>query len=451
MNPPSPKFTDVERRYAEALALQELSPLAHIVLRARFAVASAVGLLSLTLWLLGADVWRVVVLVATAAALLAVNVAEVWILGRKRLTAAQIAIRLGVVFAAHTSLILVSGGVESPLLFVYVPVAALLAAAVGRPRLYAWGVSLPLVTVAVLAFGRSFWQWPSLLPEVFVDDDTGALSTAWRLTAAAAVVGAIVLVGAAALRLRRSLDDAIASALRARAETLHTIQEQNRELLALIGNMAHELKNPLASIQGLTQLVERKLPADSREAEQLGVVRSEVLRLGNILEEHLNLSRPMHPLSLRPVGARSLLHSVAALFQATVEHGREPLLVEADDALVLHCDPRKVQQVLLNLVQNAMEASPEGERVELRARASDSGVEFTVLDYGSGLPTEERARLFSVGYTTKPDGSGFGLPIARLIAEQHGGRLTLEPALDGGSVAALWLPLWPPQPEHGAA
>jgi signal transduction histidine kinase len=116
-------------------------------------------------------------------------------------------------------------------------------------------------------------------------------------------------------------------------------------------------------------------------------------------------------------------------------------VVAAAGAVPVRCDPRKVKQVLINLVQNAIEASPRGATVTLEpAAAAADGARVHVLDRGPGIDAALGELVWQPGVTTKPTGSGLGLTIARAIARQHGGDLALRPREGGGTVAELSLP-----------
>jgi signal transduction histidine kinase len=236
----------------------------------------------------------------------------------------------------------------------------------------------------------------------------------------------------------------------ARHEAVATMRERNRELIGLSGALAHELKNPLASIQGLAGLLARKLPGGSREAEQMGVLLGEAKRMGTILDEFLNFSRPVSGLAVRAVSVEALVSDVALLYEGLAADRGIALELDAAGAPEVRCDPRKVKQVLVNLLQNALEAAPRGGTVTLRAKPGPDGAAvFDVEDDGSGLAEEIRAKLFRPGATTKPTGTGLGLTVARSIAEQHGGSLELRDREGGGCRAVFVLPAEPPPPPAG--
>jgi signal transduction histidine kinase len=103
-------------------------------------------------------------------------------------------------------------------------------------------------------------------------------------------------------------------------------------------------------------------------------------------------------------------------------------------------DPALIEQVLVNLLVNACEASPEGERVELHASADEQAVRFEVRDHGPGLSQEQRERLFRPFFTTKPHGHGLGLAVSRNIVLEHGGRIEADAAPGGGAIFKVTLP-----------
>jgi signal transduction histidine kinase len=173
------------------------------------------------------------------------------------------------------------------------------------------------------------------------------------------------------------------------------------------------------------------------------VLRREVDRMQAILDEFLNFSRPLVPLAVGRCDVGELAREVGALHEG-ICHERGVALEVREASVPVPCDPRKVKQILVNLVQNALEASPPGAAVELEAAATlDGGARVRVLDRGRGLDPAMGDSVFTPGYTTKPRGSGIGLTIARSLARQHGGDLLVSPRPGGGTVAELSLPARP--------
>jgi signal transduction histidine kinase len=126
-----------------------------------------------------------------------------------------------------------------------------------------------------------------------------------------------------------------------------------------------------------------------------------------------------------------------ALLCEGLARGASVRVVVAADEVAVRADRRKLRQVLVNLVQNAIEASPVGAAVEVATSAEGGKVEIAVLDRGPGLPA---LPVFEAGVTTKPAGNGLGLTIARALVAQHGGELNLEARAGGGTRAVVRLP-----------
>jgi signal transduction histidine kinase len=145
------------------------------------------------------------------------------------------------------------------------------------------------------------------------------------------------------------------------------------------------------------------------------------------------------------------LAEVVALHEGLARQRGVELRIAAGDSGVLRCDPRKLKQVLVNLLQNAIDATPPGGEVSIAIRAeSGAGARvITVDDTGTGLAAEVRERLFQPGVTSKKGGSGLGLTIARAITEQHGGTLTLADRTEGGCRATLTIPVEPRTSKSG--
>jgi len=310
-----------------------------------------------------------------------------------------------------------TGGLDSPFIIV-LPVSATVVAMGGPTRLEAWaGAVLQVAAIPLLALAGG--SRPFLTAGMIVFCVT---------------VGMIL-----GLTIRAMFERMLARALAAHEDVLRTHSEQLRALTTLSSEMAHELKTPLASINGLTGLALLEIQDPVRAAERLEVLGAETVRMQKLLEEFLNFSRPLSPLTLDTVDGMRIGEEAVDLFQGLM-HERHLSIELAGGRVDLRCDPRKIKQLLINLVQNAVEASvPGGEvRIEVVPGAKDAAIR--VLDRGRGLEANLAQRVFEAGVTTKPRGSGLGLTIAKSIAEQHGGTLSLRERPGGGCVAELLLP-----------
>jgi len=319
----------------------------------------------------------------------------------------------------------VTGGIDSPLVVV-VPVAIVPLAIVLGPS---WWLG-----AAVVGQIATIWTFVAIrtsgvglaLPQLGEGTIAHAIWTAIALT--------IVLLGAITLgsKIRRAVTLQFRQALAARDSERVAHEEHVRELAALSGEIAHELKNPLASIKGLAALLAKDL--QGKPAERMSVLRSEVDRMEETLDSFLTFSRPLVPLAQTIVDAQQLAEEVASLCEG-LALGRGVSIQVAEGPARLRADRRKLRQVLVNLVQNAIEASSPGSAVTLRAVAGDPVV-LEVLDRGAGLPEPAPPS----GVSTKERGSGLGLTIARVLVGQHTGTLDLAPRPGGGTVARVTLP-----------
>jgi signal transduction histidine kinase len=156
------------------------------------------------------------------------------------------------------------------------------------------------------------------------------------------------------------------------------------------------------------------------------------------------------PLALGETDVAALSREVAALHEGMAKDRGLDVTVQGEARV--RCDPRKVKQVLVNLVQNALDASPAGAAVEIEVEAAGSGgARVSVRDRGPGLGPGLEEAVFAPGVTTKTAGTGLGLTIARALARQHGGDLALRAREGGGTSAELVLPPDPARASGGRA
>ena len=224
-----------------------------------------------------------------------------------------------------------------------------------------------------------------------------------------------------------------------REERLADAEEQLRRLQSVGAKVAHELKNPLASIKGLCQLVART-PEGERTQERLAVVASEISRMETILNEYLSFSRPLEDIRPEPIELAELARDVLDVLDGRAVQAGVSLTIDGTAAPV-HGDPRRLKEALINLVSNAIEATPTGGSVKLRVRnASAGGAVLEVQDSGRGITPDELERLGTSFFTTRPNGTGLGVVLAQGVITQHGGSLGYVSTVGKGTTATITLP-----------
>jgi two-component system, NtrC family, sensor histidine kinase HydH len=229
-------------------------------------------------------------------------------------------------------------------------------------------------------------------------------------------------------------------------ETLQTNFEgmKRAERLSAIGHLsaglAHEVRNPLASIAGAASILRRNQTQEKR-ARCLDIIESECRRLDKLLTTFLNFARPRSP-NLQPVRIEGVLDDIVELARHAVGRKQINLTQSIPSALpMVQCDPEQLRQVLLNLLLNAIEASGDGASVNIVAESADVSLQIRVIDEGSGVAPEDFEKLFDPFFTTKNAGTGLGLPVAHQIVDQMGGQLSARRNADRGMTFFVSLPL----------
>jgi signal transduction histidine kinase len=228
-------------------------------------------------------------------------------------------------------------------------------------------------------------------------------------------------------------------------------QASEAERLAYVGTLAaglaHEIRNPLNSLNLNMQLLEEDLPAgEVGEASRrlTAVTRSEIARLERLVSEFLAYARP-RPLELAEVAAIDLLIAAREVLAGQIaQRGAEVRLVDDSEEAAVRVDEEQIRQLLINLLQNALAATDgTGRRADilLLARREGDRVELEVHDNGRGIPPADRARIFDAFFSTRKGGTGLGLAIAQRIATAHGGELRCDSDFGFGSRFVVSLPL----------
>ncbi|MBI2570461.1 MAG: hypothetical protein HYV63_25960 [Candidatus Schekmanbacteria bacterium] len=342
-----------------------------------------------------------------------------------------------------TAMVFVTGGIYSPLVAAYALPAHLAGVFSARsPRL----LLAPAAASAAVA-GMGLLQGYGL---VATPRQLGPADASPALLILQTVIYAAIPWIATLLAARTAIlhEDVAAELLQARGALLEAHRDRMVSLEQLSRRVAHEVRNPLAAIKGLTQLLQRR----GDPSGHLAVIASEVERLDGIVRDFLSFSVATDTARRTRADVAALARDVLVLLE---ERFRRAEVRVQDDlpprSPALEMDQERMKQVLLNVLLNAieaMESRPGGERrLVLGLQQSPQDLELTIADSGPGpgsgpAPSdEELERLFLPSVTTKANGTGLGLPISRAICRAHGGELTLRARPEGGAAAVLRLPL----------
>jgi signal transduction histidine kinase len=266
----------------------------------------------------------------------------------------------------------------------------------------------------------------------------------------------MVVVNGSASQLRNERGDYLGVVLV--FEDITKEQEMEQELhrisrLAEIGQLAagiaHELRNPLASIKGAAQVLLADLPEDllERHREFLDIIINEVNGLSGVTSEFLEFSRPATP-RLASCDLNALLSRRINFMRTEFESYDLAVHEELDPSLpMVKCDASQMERVFLNIILNAIQAMPSGGILTVatcRPPGREDIVEIRFTDTGMGIPESRLEKIFTPFFTTKTKGTGLGLAIAQKIVDTHGGRIHVSSETGKGAAFSIWLPITSP-------
>jgi two-component system sensor histidine kinase HydH len=205
--------------------------------------------------------------------------------------------------------------------------------------------------------------------------------------------------------------------------------------------LAHEIRHPLASINGALEIIEARALASSPEAEFSRLAMREVQRLDKLVWEFLKFARPHAP-ELRSIPLHDVVAPVSTLLSAEAARAGITLRVEpCEIPIQVSIDPLQIEQVLLNVVLNAIQATPSGGRIVIREHMAHGAAFVDIADEGPGIASEDLQRIFSPFFTTREKGTGLGLAIAHHIVAAHEGSLDVHQTSSTGTCFRVRLPL----------
>jgi len=218
------------------------------------------------------------------------------------------------------------------------------------------------------------------------------------------------------------------------------------EKLAALGQLAagiaHEIRNPLTSINILIHSLTKDFPSEDSHREDLNVIEEEIDRINEILDRFLRFAKPASPL-LERTEVASIFEETLQLLRPRMEKQGIHVQKEFQDLPMILMDREQIKQVALNLLLNAIQAMPKGGTLTLRGQNSKDGQSITISiqDSGVGIPDEDMNKLFDPFFSTREGGIGLGLSIAHRIIDQHHGKIEVESDPGKGTLFTIWLPI----------
>jgi signal transduction histidine kinase len=210
-------------------------------------------------------------------------------------------------------------------------------------------------------------------------------------------------------------------------ETFDRLRQSDR--LASLGRLAaviaHEVRNPLGSIQGAVEILGAGLPASDPKSEFAQIARKEVAALETLTSEILQFSKPAAPKQL-PIDPREIVEDACRLCADQARRQAVDVNFAPAMATCILVDPEQIKQVLLNILINAIQVQPSGGRIEIRISREEKDVVISVQDFGPGITAENLEHIFEPFFTTKREGTGLGLAISYQLVSRNGGSISAE-------------------------
>ncbi|MDE2028223.1 MAG: GHKL domain-containing protein [Candidatus Omnitrophica bacterium] len=211
----------------------------------------------------------------------------------------------------------------------------------------------------------------------------------------------------------------------------------------LAQSLAHEIRNPLGVIKGAADILAKRDSLDKESRELAGYMVDEVVRIDSLIKELLSLSRKKSE-SRENADIGQIIRSALDLTSAKMRQaGVVVHFTQKAEGLLCYCVPGQIRQIILNLLLNALDVSPDNSSIEIAAEKKDNFIIITFRDYGKGIPAQDKERIFDLFYTTKESGFGIGLAVVKRIINEHQGQIDVQSWLGQGSLFTVVLPVRP--------
>lgn len=229
-----------------------------------------------------------------------------------------------------------------------------------------------------------------------------------------------------------------------RKQQLAEIQVERSQKLSLVGQLAagvaHEIKNPLASIKGAADILVDDRTSSDDKSEFRDILHAEVRRIDSTVSEFLTFARPRET-KLEHMDISEIIR--VCIRQMSTQSGKDGVSIESNikRGLIVNGDAEKLHQMAMNLVLNAVQASQPGSEVKISLSKHDQLARLEISDSGAGMSQENMSHAFEPFYTTKASGSGLGLAIVKSIVDSHNGEIHLKSIVDEGTAVTVSIPL----------